>query len=575
MVRIVIVCSALERIAAYASDLAGAIEKTGRHAVLIKDDQVITSGKKEEAVSEIRNTDYLISIMSREESVFVFQAAICHDGGAKVISLIEDGAKDDSGGLGDGVERIRFNLDGFPDTIKRVIDVIKKDIARKSSGYLGPTPGGYMKKPPARENSLMDPRLGPISTIPAPAIAVCIMGSPQMPGGYLNIGRYAKMAADDIAPTLQYGTTWEISQIRVQVDGNARWITAIADTQTKFILACLATHELPDDELAAQIFQVAQHVTGTPTMINSIVPFVHGKSFKKTLDDKPGFAEVRFSRDGTGSGWLDEYLEAVLQKVMARHSNLENDAGKLSVEYEVISHNFLRRPYAADVPANLAGFHEEFDDIFDIFRYAEKSDKYFMMMLGDMTDIVSIKKRLKEGRVMISIKDWASSSTRNRIESGLLACRFTRTEGTFQHAFSFGPGRHVSNKGPYPYKMFDVCDNCGSVAHSTQEVILMSGFRNNDGNIMTQPYCRICRRNHKAKPPNLDSFFGRKDKASTGRDTRGGRRRRRRSTGGPRGADLGRFTRSSGRRRGTASGAKSTGRTKDGLRQTRITVADT
>lgn len=503
---IAVICSASARIEKVIADLVAALEERGYGVHLIKD-HPYDAAAKEGIKAKIREAACLMPIMTKEASALVFQAITYARDDARIIRVAEKGAIDDRRGLEVGRERIEFDLAGFPICIRDAIRMLGEGASGRMVGSaLVPEEQGVPKAPSAPDPARGGSR-NPTRTRPRPLIEEYIMRSDPPAAWFEGLGKYLLMTTADIAAGLRYGSSWLVDQQRIRVDGKIWWVTAVADEQTQSVLSWLVSKKAPPVSTVALLFQAAQHSSGTPLVIRCNLPLVHTRRFQDALSAKLGFWSEfpEFANAGTEIVWLEEFLEAVLKKSVMNSQKPGSCGPKLGVDYEIICHNFLQHPYAEWVPADLAGFEQQFSNIDEIYRYAILTKKSLFIHLDGMMGHLNIRKQIIDNEISISIKHGTDTALVSRIESILAEYKLRRNGRSWIADFSFRPERQMARESPYPYNLFEICNKCDKISYSTQEVLLTNGFRHNGAT--TQPSCKRCRSHRKTIVQfNLDSF---------------------------------------------------------------------
>ncbi|MDA7959282.1 MAG: hypothetical protein MPJ08_00955 [Nitrosopumilus sp.] len=486
----------------------------------------------------IGKVDHLILVMSKEESVFVFQAAAYAKEDAKIIRLVEFGAKDDRLGLEEAENRVVFERASFSDAVDRAIAALESVTAVPVASDSGSPDDLLTQLDYAR---IRDPaRAGD-----GPSPGVHVAASPLPPDWYKELGPVLKMTADDICSNLRFGSTWVISRQRFRESGKTRWITAVVDEQTKFILSWKVTYRIPSPRIVSLLCVAAQHAAGVPDVIKCDLHDADIERLKKILAHRSGFMQKRpeYLKLDDGLAWLEDYLEAVIKKTTAYEHRIGSHGVDLLADYEIISHNFIQQPYLDDIPADLAGFERVFDGIDKMLGYAMTTQKYVLAKLANLVPHIVIHKHITRDRIVIKVKHGLDADLRRRIESALEELKLKRKGRSWMYRFSFR-SRHRASKSPYPYNLFEICNKCHTVSYSTQDVVINHGMRY--GNTATQPCCKTCRGgNDEGSSSTLDSFINpgsgssRTNDSDSGSDTSGSRplrrARRRKSTQKPSG----------------------------------------
>ena len=485
MPTVAIVCSSAPRLGDPIHLLVSRIKEAGHTTYLAK-------GYRHDARTKARirkmigRADSLVIVMTRERSTLVLQAPAYTKDNAKIIRLVEEGAEDDSSGLEDVESLVRFRLDAFSGIIDHVIETL--DSSKE------PVPPGDAASDVSMSLPDYDGFRDPMRVGRGLSAADHVERSPMPPDLYKNHWVITKLGADDLSPRLRFGSTWAVCHQKSSAGGRTQWITAVVDTHTKFILSRKVTDKAPSPRTVSLVFKVALHVAGAPKVVRCDLSEDGLERLKKILKSVPSFTDEvpEYAKLQDADGWFEDYLEAVIKKA-STHSQTPGSCGiEPLVDYEIISHNFLRQPYSDDVPADLAGYGHTFEDIDAVLKYAMTTQKYLLVKLADVIPHITIRKHIEYDKIDIRINPGINERMKHRIVSILEELKLMHKGGSWFCDFSFHVERWDRSPSPYTYNLFEVCNQCHTISYSTQDVLLHNGVRY--GNTQTQPSCKSCRR---------------------------------------------------------------------------------
>lgn len=433
----------------------------------------------------IEIADYAVGIILNEVSTDVLEELAYAEAYATVLRMVEKGTS--IGGLTARKEYEVFTRATFRESMENVCRFILAHATEKArradAEGVGPSGG---TGPAAASGSPQHLVHGPGPS----SIGGHVVSSDPAPAWFGDDGMYAKMAADDLGRTLGYGSTWGFFQERIRVANRAAWIMATIDTDTGFILSHMASLERPTVPAATCVLQMAQVSAGVPDVIEGDLLPAHAKSFRKTLrfimggDRSPEYVQS----DGS-MAWAEKYLGSALRKACLHTPGLDPRALENNLSHEIISHNFLQPAHLDEVPAVRAG-SPRFAIMRDIYDHGASGEKGFLVRLGKLMDHTRVIQYPKHGLVHMAIKD-VDVGARLEIEAILTECGFRRKRGSWTRKLPSPPSPRA--RFDYPEKTFDVCNRCGRVALSMQEIVRLHGLRNDGGRLKTQPTCRQCR----------------------------------------------------------------------------------
>ena len=445
---------------------------------------------------QIENVRYTVGLIPNKVSTDVLEELAYAEAYTTVIRMVEKGTH--IGGFTARKEYEQFTRDTFRESMENVCRFIVSHA--KSAGKAGRAgPGrtnlsGGAGSTSLRPGSTSVPSGGSqhlVQEAGPSSIGGHVASSDPAPTWYADGGMYAKMAADDLSRTLGYGSTWGFIRERIRVANSTAWVLAAVDLDLGFVLSHMASFERPSVSATTCVLQMAQVTAGIPKVIEGDLLPAHAKSFQKTLrlimggDRGPEYVQ----NDGIMT-WVEKYLVSALRKSCLHAPGLDLRTLERNMNHEIISHNFLQPAHMDVAPATRAG-SPKFEIMRDIYDYGASGDKGFLVQLGSMINHINVTQYPERGLISMAIRD-VGDGTRRKIEAILTECGFRRKNDSWTRRMRFTPSRGAG-PGWYPKKTFEICNMCGRVALSMQEIVRLHGLRNNGGRIIPQPFCRECR----------------------------------------------------------------------------------
>ena len=201
---------------------------------------------------------------------------------------------------------------------------------------------------------------------------------------------------------------------------------------------------------------------------------------------------------------------------------MEHDTASNIIHYHVIHHNFIKPHFfhptvgverhetgneINKTPVMAAGYPLWFANFEELIKESLGYDKSFVFKLkDDMLAHLTVGIR-EDKTVVISVKRDIPTNTIVKID------RILQTECGFMLDYKkrqwsrnipsipeMKAARTRNLSGTVPVQTFEICNKCGLVALTSQEVEAMIGYRRTNGKWITQPNCHKCRAEISANP---------------------------------------------------------------------------
>ena len=339
-----------------------------------------------------------------------------------------------------------------------------------------------------------------------------------------------------------YDEEWEKARersVRSASVSAKKWLTGAIDHKTRAIVHYIITDRRPGRREIYNLLKVAVNVAGIPRLLitdkyKAYSPAV--KRLERALYGKGSVEHITIRAKNpsrlrmVGGPVVDgvrannNIMEAAWSRIKRNMNTayMERGAADDIIHYHVIHHNFIKPHFAHPAmrverngtrnevnktPVVAAGYPFWFANFEDLIRESLSYDKSFVFKLKD--DMLA---RLTVGihgnrTAVISAKQGTDMRTIIKID------KILQTECGFKldyekHRWSKDiesiPGmkaiRARNLSGKVPIQTFEICNKCGLVALTSQEVETMMGYRHSAGKWKTQPNCHSCRTAMSASP---------------------------------------------------------------------------